>query len=398
MKRVYLDNNATTPLDPEVKEEIKNTIDIYGNASSFHSFGLEAKSKIDNARRIVAEFLGAGNPEQIVFTSGASEANNTVLKGVICEGAKCRHLTKGNHIVTSQIEHPSVLSTCKCIEREGYKVTYVPCDKEGIIDPDDVRKSITSDTGLISIMLSNNEIGTIQPIKEIGQIAKEKGILFHTDATQSIGKMNVNVEDLGVDFLSLSGHKIHGPKGIGVLYIRQGKCFCPLIHGGHHEMNRRAGTENFLGIVGIGKAIEVAKRSMEKDIKKESRLRDKLEKNIIDIISDVKVNGHKIKRLPTTSNISFKYVEGESVLLKLDMKGIAASTGSACSTGDLEPSHVLLAIGLSHELAHGSIRFSFGRFNTEEEIDYVLEEMPKIISDLRSMSPLYKREELKELK
>jgi len=240
MKRVYLDNNATTQLDPDVRKEITDTLGIYGNASSFHSFGLEAKSRIDSSRRFISEFLGASTPEEIIFTSGASEANNTVLKGVICEGAKCRRLSKRNHIITSQIEHPSVLTTCKCIEREGYKVTYIPCDKDGIINPDDIKKSIIKETGLISIMLSNNETGTIQPVKEIGIIAKENGIPFHTDATQSIGKMDVNVNDLNVDFLSLSAHKIHGPKGIGVLYIKKGKGFCPLIHGGHHELNRRA--------------------------------------------------------------------------------------------------------------------------------------------------------------
>lgn len=391
MKKVYLDNNATTPLDPEVKKEIIDSINIFGNASSFHSFGLESKARIDKARNTVKEFLDAREAEEIIFTSGASEANNTVLKGVICEGAKCRHMAKGSHIITSEIEHPSVLSTCKCIEREGYKITYVPCDKEGIIDPDDIKKSITKETGLISIILANNEIGTLQPIKEIGKIAKAKGIFFHTDATQAIGKIKVDVNELGVDFLSLSGHKIHGPKGIGVLYIKKGKCFCPLIHGGHHEMNRRAGTENFLGIVGLGKALEVAKRRMVEDAARERELRDKLEEGIISKINDIKINGHREKRLPTTLNISFKYVEGESILLKLDMKGIAASTGSACSTGELEPSHVLLALGLPHEIAHGSIRFSFSRFSTDEEVDYVLEVLPKIIQDLRDISPIYKK-------
>lgn len=386
MKQLYLDHNATTPVSPEVIKAMLPYFDkIFGNPSSIHRPGQEGRKAIDEARERVALFIG-GSPNEIVFTSGGTEANNLAIKGVAY--ANCK---KGKHIITSSIEHHSVLNPCKYLEKQGFKVTYLPVDKYGLIDPDDVRKVITNETILITIMHANNEVGTIEPISEIANIAKEKGMSFHTDAIQSIGKIAVNVDELNIDLLSISGHKIYGPKGIGALYIRRGTRIQPLIHGGHHERNLRAGTENVPGIVGLAKAIEIAKSSMEEEGKRLAHLRDKLEKGILKNIDNVYLNGHPTQRLPNTLNISFEYIEGESIILNLDLKGIATSSGSACTSSSLEPSHVLKAMGQGGAIAQGSIRFSLGKDNTSEDIDYLLEVLPEIVDRLRKMSPLSKK-------
>ncbi|MFC2075621.1 cysteine desulfurase family protein [candidate division KSB1 bacterium] len=389
--RVYFDNNATTPVHPEVSEVAKEALDVFGNASSYHSFGREARERVESARAILADAIGA-EPSEIMFTSGGSESNNLVLKGLICGSMTCPNRSGhrvGRHIITSQIEHPSVYDTCRCLEAEGYLITYLPVDSTGMVNPDDLRKAITSNTSLISIMMANNEVGTMQPVKEIAAIAGEHGIPFHSDAVQVVGKLDVSVNDLGIDFLSLSGHKINAPKGIGALYMRKTLSVCPLIHGGPQEMSRRAGTENNVGIIALGKAIDVMGHDRGTLIPEIERLRDRLETGLLEKVPDIRVNGHREKRLPGTTNISFKYVEGESILLSLDAEGIAVSTGSACSSGSLEPSHVLLAMGMSHEDAHGSIRFSLGYGNTDPDVDYALEHIPPVIQRLRDMSPLY---------
>jgi len=385
MKRVYLDHNATTPTHPEVvKAMLPYFEEVFGNASSIHQFGQQARKAIDEAREKVAEFIGA-KPEEIVFTSGGTESNNLAIKGILYANE-----SKGKHIITSSIEHHSVLNPCKYLEKKGFKVTYLPVDKYGVIEPEGVKEAISNETILISIMHANNEVGTIESITEIGTIAKEKGIHFHTDAVQSVGKIPVNVNELNVDLLSLSGHKIYGPKGISALYIRKGTRIQPLIHGGHHEKNRRAGTENVPAIVGLGKAIEIVNETMETGLIHLTNLRNKLCSGIGEKIDHVQLNGHPGKRLPNTLNISFEFVEGESIILNLDMKGVAVSSGSACTSGSLEPSYVLKAMGVEPAIAQGSIRFSLGKDNTEEDIDYVLEILPEIISRLRAMSPLYK--------
>lgn len=386
MKRVYLDHNATTPTHPEVvKAMLPYFEEVFGNASSIHQFGQQARKAIDEAREKVAEFIGA-KPEEIVFTSGGTESNNLAIKGILYANE-----SKGKHIITSSIEHHAVLYPCRYLEKNGFKVTYLPVDKYGLVDPDEVKKAITKETILITIMHANNEVGTIEPISEIGEIAKEKEIYFHTDAVQSVGKIPVNVNELNVDLLSLSGHKIYGPKGIGALYIHKGTRIQPLIHGGHHEKNRRAGTENVPGIVGVGKVIEIANETMETELIHLTNLRNKLCSGIGEKIDHVQLNGHPRKRLPNTLNMSFEFVEGESIILNLDMKGVAVSSGSACTSGSLEPSHVLKAMGVDSAITQGSIRFSLGKDNTEEDIDYVLEILPEIISRLRAMSPLYRK-------
>lgn len=388
MKRVYLDHNATTPLHPEVVEAMLPYYrDIFGNASSVHSFGQQARKAIDQARERVAELLEC-EAREIIFTSGGTEADNFAIKGV---SAALRE--KGNHIITSSIEHQAVLNTCKYLEKKGFRVTYLGVDKYGRLEPDKVKEAITEETILVSIMHANNEIGTIEPIGEIGSICKEKGIYFHTDAVQTVGKIPTRVNELKVNLLSLSAHKIYGPKGIGALYIRKGTKIEALICGGHHERHLRAGTENVAGIVGLGKACELARNSLDTNFHCLASLRDKLEKGIRERISHVYLNGHPQDRLPNTSNLSFEFVEGESVILSLDLKGIAVSTGSACTSGSLEPSHVLLSMGVAPEIAQGSLRFSLGRDNTAQDIDYVLETIPPIIERLRSMSPLYKSRE-----
>ncbi len=390
-KLIYMDNAATTPVKKEVLETMLPYFsEKYGNPSSIYSLGTQSKVAVEEAREKVAKTIGA-KPREIFFTAGGSEADNWAIKGIAYANRK-----KGNHIITSKIEHHGVLNTCEYLKKQGFKVTYLDVDEYGIVDLEQLKKSITEETILISIMYANNEIGTIQPIKEIGQIAKEKGIYFHTDAVQAIGNVIIDVDELNIDMLSMAAHKFYGPKGIGALYIRQGVKIDPLISGGGQERNRRAGTENVPGIVGMGKAIELAYKNINEKNKKLISLRKRLIKGIFDNIDHVRLNGHPTQRLPGNVNISFEFIEGESLLLSLDMEGIAASSGSACTSGTLDPSHVLLAIGLPHEIAHGSLRLSLGEFNTEEEVDYVVEKLVDIVARLRAMSPLY--EEFKEEK
>jgi cysteine desulfurase len=383
MKRIYLDHNATAPMNPDVLKAMLPFLEQkFGNASSVHSFGREASEAVSKAREQVANLIGA-EPANIVFTSGGTESDNFAIKGVAYANEK-----KGRHIITSQIEHHAVLNTCQFLEKRGFEVTYLKVDKHGKVDLDQLRDSIRKDTIIISIMHGNNEIGTIQDIDEIGRIAAEKGVYFHTDAVQTCGKIPVDVSKPNPTFMSMSGHKIYGPKGVGALYIRKGTRLFPLQHGGHHESNRRAGTENVPGIVGMGKACDLAKKSMEGNYRKLVGLRDRLQNELVERIEDTVVNGHPTDRLPNTLNMCFRYVEGESMIMMLDMKGVAVSSGSACTSGSLDPSHVLLAIGLSHEIAHGSLRFSLGVENTREDVDYVAEVLPEIVQRLRKMSAL----------
>jgi cysteine desulfurase len=384
MKHIYLDYAATTPTDPRVVDAmIPFFTEHFGNPSSVHSFGQETKRAIEAARETVSGLIGAA-PDEIVFVSGATEANNTALKGIAFAKRD-----KGNHIITSSVEHHSVSETADALKKAGFRTTYLPVDRYGMVDPDDVKKAITEKTVLISIMHANNEIGTIQPIAEIGKIAREHGITFHTDAVQSFGHIPVNVNDLGVDLLSSSSHKFYGPKGAGFLYVRKGTKLISLLSGGDQERRRRAGTHNTPGIVGTAAAAKIACETMAEESSREAALRDRLIKEIIGSIEDTTLNGHPTLRLPNNVNISFHFIEGESILLSLDMEGIAASSGSACTSSTLEPSHVLLATGLSHEVAHGSIRFSLGRWTTDEDAARVIEVLPGIVSRLRTMSPLY---------
>ncbi len=385
MKRIYLDYAASTPTHPEVvKEMLPYFTDILGNPSSIHSHGQEAKGAIEEARVKVAELIGARD-EEIVFTSGGTEADNFAIKGVAFANEN-----KGDHIITSSIEHHAVVETCQFLERRGFRVTYLPVDEYGLVDPEDVKKAITDSTILISVMHANNEMGTIEPLTEIGRIAREAGIYFHTDAVQTVGHIPVDVNELGVDLLSMSAHKLYGPKGVGALYIRKGTKLIPFMHGGEQERRRRASTENVPGIVGFGCAAELALREIGEEAERLTNLRDKLIRNILERIDHSRLNGHPVNRLPNNVNVSIDFVEGESMILNLDLEGICASTGSACSSSSLEPSHVLLAMGLSHEQAHGSLRFTLGKWNTEEEINRVLEVLPKIVAKLRAMSPLLK--------
>jgi cysteine desulfurase len=388
MRRIYLDYNATTPLHPGVLEVMLPCYkSVFGNASTIYSFGQEARKAIDDAREALACLIGA-EPEEIVFTSGGTEADNFALKGV-ASALK----GKGGHIITSSIEHHAVLFTCKYLEKMGKKITYLPVDRYGWLDPDRVKEAITNETVLISIIHANNEIGTIEPIAEIGKIARACGVYFHTDAVQTVGKIPIDVSQLGIDLLSLSAHKFYGPKGIGALYIRKGTKIYPLIHGGEQERKRRAGTENVPCIVGLGEASKIAGKEMRQEYSHVKKLRDKLENKIKDNIDYIRFNGHPTERLPNTSNVSFEFIEGESLVLNLDLKGIAASTGSACASGSLEPSHVLSAIGVPPAIAQGSIRFSLGRENKEEDIDYTVENLVEIVGRLREMSPLFPRKE-----
>ena len=394
MKNIYLDYNATTPIHPEVKKVLIESFDLYGNPSSLHTPGREANSKIEEARLSIAKLINA-DPDEIIFTAGGSESNNTVLKYIVCNpakgcsGSRCT-LGGRNEIITSVIEHPSIISTMECIKEQGGNVVFLDVDSFGKVNLEQLEDKISTKTALVSIMMANNEIGTIQNIKKISEIAKKYGALVHTDAVQSVGKLPVDVKDLGVDYLSLSGHKIYAPKGIGVLYLRKGSPYCPFVHGGHQEAGRRAGTLNNIGIIGLGKAAELAMKDMDIEYIKVKSLRDRLKKGIFAKIPDIKINGHPDDCLPNTLNVSFPGAEGESILLYLDLEGIAVSTGSACSSDSLEPSPVLLSIGLGPELAHGSIRFSMGRENTEEDIDYVLEKLPPVIEKIRKMSTIYK--------
>ena len=385
MRRIYLDYAATTPTHPEVvKTMLPYFSEVSGNPSSIYSYGQEAKGAIEEARGKVADLIRAQS-EEIVFTSGGTEADNFAIKGV----AYANEL-KGNHIITSSIEHHAVIETCKFLERRGFRVTYLPVDEYGLVDPDDVRRAITDKTILISVMHANNEIGTIEPIAEIGRIAREAGIYFHTDAVQAVGHIPVNADELGAALLSMSAHKLYGPKGVGALYIRKGTKLIPFMHGGEQERRRRASTENVPGIVGFGKAVELAQQEMSEEAGRLAYLRDQLIKGLLEQIDHTRLNGHPLNRLPNNVNISVDFVEGESMLLNLDLEGICASTGSACSSSSLEPSHVLLALRLSPEQAHGSLRFSLGKWTTEEEIGRVLEVLPKIVAKLRAMSPLLK--------
>ena len=386
MKKVYLDYAATTPTYPKVAEAIRPYFtEIFGNPSSIHRFGQDARKAVESAREKVASLIGA-NPDEIVFTSGGTEADNFALEGVAFANEK-----KGNHIITSKIEHHAVTECAEFLAERGFNISYLPVDKFGIVDPEDVKKTITDKTILVSIMHANNEIGTIEPISEIAKIVKEKGIYFHTDAVQTAAHVPINAKDLGVDLLSISGHKFYGPKGVGALYIKKGTRMVPFLHGGGQEKNRRASTENVPDIVGMGVACEMAIEEMAAEALRETALRDKLIKGILDRIPDVILNGHPTNRLPNNVNVAIKYVEGESILLNLDMMGIAGSSGSACTSGSLEPSHVLLAIGLPHEIAHGSLRLTPGRQTTDDDINYVLETLPPIIDKLRAMSPMYKK-------
>ncbi|MFH1087530.1 MAG: IscS subfamily cysteine desulfurase, partial [Chloroflexota bacterium] len=353
-----------------------------GNPSSLYSYGQEAKDAIEAARNKVASLIGAGS-EEIVFTSGGTEADNTAIK---C--AAYANEQKGNHIITSSIEHHAVLETCKFLERREFSVTCLPVDEYGLVDPDSVRRAITGKTILISVMHANNEVGTIQPVAEIGKIAAEAGVYFHTDAVQSAGRIPVAVRELGVSLLSMSAHKLHGPKGVGMLYIKGGTKIVPFQHGGEQEGRRRAGTENAPGIVGFGRAAELAQQDMEGERRRLTGLRDRLISGLFERMDHIRLNGHPVMRLPNNVNISVGFVEGESMCLNLDLAGICVSTGSACSSSSTEPSHVLLAMGLSHEQAHGSLRFSLGKWSTEEDIDIVLDVFPRIVGKLRAMSPL----------
>ncbi len=386
MRRVYLDHNATTPVHPEVYEAMQPFFqNQFGNSSSIHWAGREVRKYVEEARQKVAELLHAA-PEEIIFTGGGTESDNMAIKGVVY-----RWREKGNHIITTQVEHHAVLHTCQFMERMGYEVTFLPVDNYGLIDLELLRRSIRPQTILVSIMLANNETGTILPIKEIGEVTREKGVILHTDAVQAVGKIPINLQDLPVDILSLSGHKLNTPKGIGAQFIRRGTKLFPLLHGGGQEYGLRAGTENIPYIIGLGKACEIVRRDFQQRVSHLRRLRDRLEQGIKDRIPDVVLNGHPTQRLPNTLNMSFVGVEGESLLLNLDLEGIAASSGSACTSGSLEPSHVLLAMGLPPEIAQSAIRFSLGWNNTEGEIDYVLEVLPRIVQRLRDISPLYQR-------
>ncbi|HHV74656.1 MAG TPA: cysteine desulfurase NifS [Thermoanaerobacterium sp.] len=385
MNRIYLDNAATTPLKKEVLDAMMPYLsNRFGNPSSLYSYGQEAKKAIEEARDKVAAAIGA-NADEIFFTSGGTESDNWALKG-----AAYALKDKGNHIITSSVEHHAILHTCQYLESQGFEITYLPVDEYGLVDPNELKKAIKDNTILASIMYANNEIGTIEPIQELANVSHEKGVLFHTDAVQAVGNVPIDVKKLDVDMLSMSAHKIYGPKGVGALYIRKGLRIDTLLQGGPQERNRRAGTENVAGIVGFGTAIELITKNIDEHIKKLTMLRDKLIDGILKIPYS-RLNGHPIKRLPGNVNISFEFVDGESLILSLDMEGICVSSGSACTAGSIDPSHVLLAIGLPEEIAHGSLRLTIGEENTEEEIDTVINKLPKIVDRLRQMSPLFER-------
>ena len=386
MNRIYMDYAATTPAHPDVVKAMQPFYgEVFGNPSSLHSFGQEAKAAVEEAREKVAKLINA-KPDEIVFTSGGTESDNFALKGVAYANRN-----KGNHIITSAIEHHAITETAGFLKKQGFDVTFLPVDDYGIVNPEDVRKAITDKTVLVSIMHANNEIGTIEPIEEIGKITREKGVYFHSDAVQTAGAIPVDVNKMNVDLLSISAHKLYGPKGVGCLYIRKGTKMVPFMHGGGQERNRRGSTENVPGIVGFGVAAELAVTEMDVRAQHVAPLRDRLIKGLQDKIENAILNGHPTNRLPNNVNMCFEFVEGESMLLNLDMEGIAASTGSACSSATLEPSHVLLAIGRPHAIAHGSIRFTLGRLTTEQDVDTVLDVFPKIVDKLRKMSPLYKK-------
>jgi cysteine desulfurase len=386
MKQIYLDYAATTPADPAVVQAMLPYFhDAFGNPSAIYSYGQEAKNAVEEARVKVARLIGARDDE-IVFTGSGTEADNFALKGVAFANR-----SKGNHIITTSIEHHAVLESCKFLGKMDFKITYLPVDSYGLVDPQEVKKAITGKTIIISVMQANNEIGTIQPIGEISKIAKEAGVYFHTDAVQTAGHIPTDVKELGVDLLAMSAHKLYGPKGVGLLYIKKGTKILPFMNGGAQERGRRASTENVPGIVGFGKAAELAGLEFNSEAARITRLRDKLITGIQKNIEHIRLNGHPVKRLPNNVNVSVEFVEGEAMCLNMDMSGICISTGSACSSTSLEASHVLLAIGLDPVNAHGSLRFTLGKWTTEEEIDKVLETLPRIVAKLRAMSPLYKK-------
>ncbi len=388
MRRVYMDHTAGMPVDERVLEAMMSYFtQNYGNPSSIHSYGNEARRANDEARSKVSELIGAEKKEEVVFTSGGTESNNLAIKGVAY-----RNKDKGNHIVTSSIEHMSVVNTCKHLSKQGFEVTYLPVDKYGIVDIEALKKAITDKTILVSIMYANGEIGTIEPIKEIGEIAHGKGAFFHVDAVAAAGQIPINVQDENIDLLALSSNDMYGPRGIGALYIKTGTRIMPIIHGGGQERGLRSGTENLSGIVGMGKAAEIAKTEMKTEAERLSKLRDEFIKGILDSVPESYLNGHPTRRLPNNVNVRFSYIEGESLILSLDMEGVACSSASACTSKTLEPSHVLLAIGLKHEEAHGSLLFTLGRQNTREDIKYVSGLLPSIVKRLRAISPLTPKE------
>lgn len=383
-KEIYLDHAATTAVDKRVLNEMLPYFsENYGNASSVYGIARKSKQAIDEARERVARVLNAKSDE-IYFTAGGSESDNLAIKGIMHASKR-----KGNHLITTKIEHPAVLNTCKKLEKEGYEVTYLNVDKEGLISLEELEQAIKPTTVMISIMFANNEIGTIQDIEAIGKLARSKGVIFHTDAVQAIGNVRIDVEKMCIDALSLSAHKFYGPKGVGALYVRKGIIFHSVIDGGHQEKGKRAGTENVAGIVGLGKAIELIYDEFDSYNTHLTKLRDLYIKKVEERIPHIRLNGHRTQRLPGNANFSFEFIEGESLLLMLDIKGIYASSGSACTSGSLDPSHVLLAIGLKHEIAHGSLRTTFGRENTIQDVDYVVDNLSQIVDRLRQMSPLY---------
>lgn len=383
-KCIYMDNAATTQVYPEVFDAMKPYFtEFYGNPSSIYSFAGNSKKAVEDARKTIADFLGA-RTEEIYFTGGGSESDNWALKATADAYAN-----KGKHIITSKIEHHAILHTCEYLEKKGFEVTYLDVDENGFVNPADVEKAIRPDTILVSTMTANNEIGTIEPIAEIGKIAKDHGVLFHTDAVQAFGHIPMNVDEMNIDMLSASGHKINGPKGIGIMYIRKGVKIGSFVHGGAQERQRRAGTHNVPGIVGIGKAVELARDNMKERMEYETKLRDHLISRVMEEIPYAKLNGDKVKRLPNNVNVCFRFIEGESMLILLDQNGVCGSSGSACTSGSLDPSHVLLAIGLPHEIAHGSLRLTLSEKNTMEEVDFTVDKLKGIIERLRSMSPLY---------
>ena len=383
-KIIYADHSATTYVKKEVLEEMLPYFSqSYGNPSSIYKIGRENRKAVEEAREKVAKAINA-EPNEIYFTAVGSPPPHTAIRGIAYA-----YKQRGNHIITSKIEHPAVLETCKQLEKEGFEVSYIGVDEKGIVNLEELKNSIKETTTLITIMFANNEIGTIEPIKEIGKIAKENNIIFHTDAVQAVGSVKIDVKEMNIDSLSLSGHKFYGPKGIGALYVKKSVRFQKFVNGGHQEKNKRAGTENVPGIVGLGKAIEVAYSNLEEHNKKIKELRDYYVEEVKKRIPYIKINGDMENRLPGNSNISFRFIEGEGLLLNLDLKGICASSGSACTSGSLDPSHVLLAIGLPHEIAHGSLRITIGKYNTKEEVDYLLNNLEEIVSRLRNMSPLW---------
>lgn len=387
MRRIYLDNNATTPVAPEVFEAMKPyLIDAFGNASSVHWYGQMAKAAVEEARESVARLVNA-EPAEIVFTSGGTESDNTAIFGV-AEAAAERTTGRPVHVITTTIEHHAVLYSAKALEARGARITFAPVGAEGVVDPQEIERAITPETALISVMHANNELGTLQPVEEMGRIAAEHGIPFHTDAVQSAGKVPLDVRKLGASLLSISAHKLYGPKGVGALYVRKGTPFRPFMYGGHHERDRRGGTENVPGIVGFGKAVDLALEGLAKDSKAVAVLRDRLEEGLLEKVPGTAVNGRRARRVPNTTSMRFGDIEGEGFVISADLRGVACSTGAACSSGSLEPSHVLSALGLSKEQARSTIRFSLGRYNSEEDVDYALEVIPQVVERLRSLSPV----------